>query len=376
MKAEVKTVKEINIAAVLGAKRREKGITQEELAAYIGVSKASVSKWETGQSYPDVTFLPQLAAYFNISVDALLDYRPQLGKEEIKEIYLRLSADFTQKPFDDVLREWRDLVKKYYACLPLLLQLGILLINHLELVKDQDRLPVLIEEAKALFRRVKEGSDDVAVKKKALYMEAFCGLMENDAEATLALLGGDVEPALPPEVLIASAYRLTGRITEAKATLQFGIYQNLVVLFNFFAAYLPLCADDDAKFDEVLDRAVTMAKTFDMRHLHPGVLAPLYLTAAQGYLMQGNHDRSIALLGAYADTVTGDIYPLKLHGDAYFDLIDAELPNLDIGDALPRDERTIRKSMIEAVRENPAFAPLAADPHFQKIVAKLEAKLA
>jgi transcriptional regulator with XRE-family HTH domain len=57
-------VKELNIAKTIVSKRREKGITQDELAAYIGVSKASVSKWETGQSYPDILFLPQLAAYF------------------------------------------------------------------------------------------------------------------------------------------------------------------------------------------------------------------------------------------------------------------------------------------------------------------------
>ena len=67
-------MKEINIARKLTTKRREKGITQEELALYIGVSKASVSKWETGQSYPDITFLPQLATYFNISIDELMGY--------------------------------------------------------------------------------------------------------------------------------------------------------------------------------------------------------------------------------------------------------------------------------------------------------------
>ena len=44
--------------------RKEKGYTQEQLAEYIGVTKASVSKWETGQSYPDVTLLPPLAAFF------------------------------------------------------------------------------------------------------------------------------------------------------------------------------------------------------------------------------------------------------------------------------------------------------------------------
>ena len=41
---------ELNIAKTIVLKRKEKGITQEELAAYIGVSKASVSKWETGVS--------------------------------------------------------------------------------------------------------------------------------------------------------------------------------------------------------------------------------------------------------------------------------------------------------------------------------------
>lgn len=44
-------VKGINIGKILIEKRREKGITQEELAAYAGVSKAAVSKWETGVSH-------------------------------------------------------------------------------------------------------------------------------------------------------------------------------------------------------------------------------------------------------------------------------------------------------------------------------------
>ncbi len=42
---------ELHIANIILTKRREKGVTQEELAAYIGVSKASVSKWENGVSH-------------------------------------------------------------------------------------------------------------------------------------------------------------------------------------------------------------------------------------------------------------------------------------------------------------------------------------
>lgn len=57
-------MKEINIARTIIKKRKEKGLTQNELANYIGVSKVAVSKWEIGQSYPDITFLPQLATFF------------------------------------------------------------------------------------------------------------------------------------------------------------------------------------------------------------------------------------------------------------------------------------------------------------------------
>ena len=48
-------MKEINVGKMIILKRKEKKITQDELAKYIGVSKAAISKWETGQSYPDIT---------------------------------------------------------------------------------------------------------------------------------------------------------------------------------------------------------------------------------------------------------------------------------------------------------------------------------
>ncbi len=61
-------MKEINIAKMLVTKRREKGITQDEIASYIGVSKASVSKWETGQVIPTLHFCHSLR---HISILAL-----------------------------------------------------------------------------------------------------------------------------------------------------------------------------------------------------------------------------------------------------------------------------------------------------------------
>lgn len=52
--------------------RRAKGITQDQLAEYMGVSSQAVSKWENDLSCPDITLLPKLADYFGITIDKLL----------------------------------------------------------------------------------------------------------------------------------------------------------------------------------------------------------------------------------------------------------------------------------------------------------------
>ena len=52
--------------------RKEKGMTQEELAGHIGVSSQAVSKWENDASCPDISLLPKLAKILGITVDELL----------------------------------------------------------------------------------------------------------------------------------------------------------------------------------------------------------------------------------------------------------------------------------------------------------------
>ena len=49
-----------------------KSLTQEDVAEYLGITAQSVSKWERGESYPDISFLPALANIFETSVDLLI----------------------------------------------------------------------------------------------------------------------------------------------------------------------------------------------------------------------------------------------------------------------------------------------------------------
>ena len=52
--------------------RKQKGITQEELAESIYVSRAAVSKWESGRGYPNIESLKAIARFFSVTVDELL----------------------------------------------------------------------------------------------------------------------------------------------------------------------------------------------------------------------------------------------------------------------------------------------------------------
>ena len=78
--------------------RREKGITQETLAKYLNVTNQTVSKWESGQCYPDIQLLPEIADFFGISVDELLGHTANNGLESL---CLALKNHFAALPAEE-----------------------------------------------------------------------------------------------------------------------------------------------------------------------------------------------------------------------------------------------------------------------------------
>lgn len=73
---------ELNLSENIREMRKARGITQTELAQSLSVTPQSVSRWETGQAYPDVVLLPKIAKYFDVTLDELM-----LGLESSLTIY-------------------------------------------------------------------------------------------------------------------------------------------------------------------------------------------------------------------------------------------------------------------------------------------------
>ena len=93
--------------------RREKGITQELLAERLHISAAAVSKWERGETVPDIGMLLPLAAYFNVSSDELLGLNAAVTKEKVKAVLEernRLSSlGKEREAFDLIANAYREL---------------------------------------------------------------------------------------------------------------------------------------------------------------------------------------------------------------------------------------------------------------------------
>ncbi len=82
--------------------RQSKKITQKELAQIVGVSFQTISKWESGSILPDITYLPVLAEYFEVSIDQLMGIVPLTGEEYIAE--QTGTGQFWEKKLDYLLR--------------------------------------------------------------------------------------------------------------------------------------------------------------------------------------------------------------------------------------------------------------------------------
>ena len=58
---------------LISSLRREKGMTQKEVAEKLGVCAKTVSKWETGRGFPDVALIPKLSEVFRVDITKLID---------------------------------------------------------------------------------------------------------------------------------------------------------------------------------------------------------------------------------------------------------------------------------------------------------------
>mgnify|MGYP003412265837 FL=1 len=90
-----------------------KNLTQEDVAEYLGITPQSVSKWERGESYPDITFLPALANIFETSVDLLIGMDTIRAEETRYNIHKKAVEYQRSGDYDLAEKTYRDALLIY-----------------------------------------------------------------------------------------------------------------------------------------------------------------------------------------------------------------------------------------------------------------------
>lgn len=103
----------LTIGNTIKCLRKEKDITQDELADILNVSYQSVSRWETGVCYPDMELLPVIAEFFGVTVDNLLGVNKMIEQEKVTQYLLRFQKAISQGRIYDCIAIAREGVAEY-----------------------------------------------------------------------------------------------------------------------------------------------------------------------------------------------------------------------------------------------------------------------
>ena len=351
---------------IITNRRKELQLTQEQVAQFVGVSRAAVSKWEQGQSYPDIVLLPKLAMYFDMTIDELLGYEPQLTGAAIERIYMELAKDFIEKPFEEVAEKIDSLIAEYYSCYPFLAKPAQLYINHFSLSPEAGNRAIV------LCGRVKEHAEDINLINEVTLLEALCYLMQQKPEQVLALLGEDIPLQYGQEQLIVTAHNMLGHTEKAKMLMQVTHFQHLLNMIQSAIESLTLEVDNLAYTDETIMRIEGLIDLYEVGRFHENTLLVFYLKAAMVYMMQENLAGAKSMLEKYMRYAMQIKFPLQLSGDSYFYLLDAWLDSQsNMMKNLPRAEQAVKKDIVETL-QNPIFTPLFEDSQLQALYETLK----
>ncbi len=178
---DVFAAKTLNLGEIIAENRKKIGWTQERLAKYLGITKASISKWETGQSYPHIMLLPELASLFDISIDDLLSYESKLSNSEIERIARHLVSIREAQGIVPSLERLDYYLRRHANCPEFLANAVTFLVFTALLSEQKKTREQCFDLALELIQDIQRLSTDPELIIAAQGHEVSCGHFEKDA---------------------------------------------------------------------------------------------------------------------------------------------------------------------------------------------------
>ncbi|MGN8630278.1 helix-turn-helix domain-containing protein [Blautia sp. HCP3S3_G3] len=258
----------MELGQVIRKYRKKKNLTQEEMAARLGVSAPAVNKWENGNSMPDIMMLAPIARLLGITTDELLSFSEELTEKEIKDIVDEADRRLKEQSFEEAFCWARQIIERYPNCEMLIWQIAVIFDARRMMKEVQDEEiydPIIC----AWYQRALESRDETVRQRSADSLFSFY-LRKNEykkAEECLRFFSEQNPEKKRKQAQIYSAANQIRKAYQAYEELLFADYQ----MINATLQGLYLLALQENNFEKAhlfADKQSEAARCFDMGRYH------------------------------------------------------------------------------------------------------------
>lgn len=346
--------------------RREKNLTQEQMAAALGVTSAAVSKWETNAAIPDVSLLCPLARLLGTTVDALLDFRPALEQEEINALLEDRRKLFEEKRLEEAVESCEALLREYPDDLRLKCAAAGLYVMYMPAFSNTDGIDRQMERTIALLEDSRKSKEPLlAANSRSMLVNLY--IMQGELDKALELLNEEQEVQLNIRIMRANILLRKGELDEAEKLYQTELWAaGRDVTLALVGMHNTACRREDwARAMECVHIALEAERTLRTEELG-GLSASLHMLRAEILRRQERPDEAMEGLTKYVDQTL----------EQWARMNSEEMPHSDFYDKLDMRSSGMSASYLAkyiraALEESEELASLRDRADFQVLLARL-----
>lgn len=177
----------MKINEIIRSQRIKLGLTQEQIASYLGVSAPAVNKWEKGNSYPDITLLPPLARLLKTDLNTLLSFQDSLTLQEINFFTQQLVAAAKENGIRYAYQIAMEKIQEYPSCDELILSSALTLEGYCTMYLTDSTESLDANDLEPLYERATR-SNTVPISEQAKSMLIYKYMGRNEYEKAKDLL--------------------------------------------------------------------------------------------------------------------------------------------------------------------------------------------
>ena len=261
---------ELPIGKVIYKLRKEKGITQENLANAVGVSVAAVSKWESKNSYPDITILPSIARFFNTSIDNLLNYEIEISNEEVMKINLECARLFETDSVENAMKTCEEYIRQYPNNLFLKFRIGSLYMMSLASASSEEEAQMILNKAIELLEQNQMNSKEQEIMETSKYTLSSLYTMNEEYDKAEEILLSLPKVTADRDDMLVGLYINQGKYNEAKKILRNLTYKRISNIKMSLDSYISLFMKENniSNAKEILNIQGELLRIFNLEDIY------------------------------------------------------------------------------------------------------------